>query len=717
MKRKVALFMALVMVLTVVSTGFTFADYSGKNYSSDYDEDLKVAIVKAKNLFNITDGYDEFNYNVNSYNGKTEFRLDWNDSDGKLGSINVTIDTNGKVTDFYQHDANPEQYGPRLAKFSLNEAKEIAEKFIEKVNPESKDNIKLEDNEGILNVNSRYYNLIYIREENGILYSNNTIRVNIDNESGEVRSYYCNWEDDLKFPSPEKILTLQGAEKIYKDKIGLQLVYKFNYEDNQVKPYLIYTNLTDKNAIDAKTGEAITKGNYYRMYAGSEKAVDTVANQSSLSPAEKAAIEDMSGLLSEKEAQKIAIEELKIDDSLKVSYINLFSQWRNKGEFTWSIRFEDDSEKTVRSVSVNVDARTGEIQSFNKYNKHDEDDKAIYNKEQSMEIAEEFIKNLQSDKFKKVEYVTWQEPRVYPLDNQELPRQYSLNYQRKANGAYVYGDGFNVSVDTITGEVTNYNYTWFKGDLPTTVNAMNMDEAFNTVMKEIGMELKYISDYSQNENIKIENESKTPEIKLVYAMKKDKPLTIDANTGDILTYNGDVYQEETVIEYTDIDDSYAKSQIEVLAQYGISLPGDKFMPKSEITQRDFLYLLAKANSYYIAKPYSEEDEFDKALYDRLKNAGIIKDEEIAPQETITNEEAVKFIIRSLGYDKVASIEGIYVVNFKDADKISSELKGHVAIANGLGIINGYDGYLYPQAEINREQGAVVIYNYLNSNSK
>ena len=50
--------------------------------------------------------------------------------------------------------------------------------------------------------------------------------------------------------------------------------------------------------------------------------------------------------------------------------------------------------------------------------------------------------------------------------------------------------------------------------------------------------------------------------------------------------------------------------------------------------------------------------------------------------------------------------------FKDTGDISPGLKGYISIAYGLKIVEGSNGYLNPKQELNREDGANLIYNYL-----
>ena len=95
------------------------------------------------------------------------------------------------------------------------------------------------------------------------------------------------------------------------------------------------------------------------------------------------------------------------------------------------------------------------------------------------------------------------------------------------------------------------------------------------------------------------------------------------------------------------------------------------------------------------------------------NEGILKLNEKAPDSNLTREDAVKFIIRSLKYDKVAAIKGIYKCDFKDLTKINPDLIGSVTIAKGLKIINGDgEGYFNPTDKLTRAETASLICNYL-----
>lgn len=707
MRKLLSLTLSLLMVVTIIFPLHGFADY---------DKGLQEAITKAKELFSISEDYDKFDYHVNSYNGSTEFNLYWRDSNEKLGSINVTIDSLGNVRGYNTYKPYGGEYRSKLAKVSKSHAKEKAIAFIQKVSPDVIGNIKCIDSNNPLNINSDSYGFKFIREENDVPFFNNSVVVSVDNMTGEVINYHLNWDYNFIFPTTDGILSIEDAKEIFKSDIGLELVYKFSYDEN-IKPYLVYTTLKN-GSIDAKSGEIIR--NDYRYYYDDEYALkdkDSTENSAkvSLSPEELKAIENMSDILSENEAMNIAKKFLDIDDSYTVIYSRLNSDWRNKGEYTWSFNFEKEEDEKQDYISISIDAKNSEVKSFNRYSSYEKTETVVYDRDGALDIAKKYVSSVQPDKYKNVEYTVWNETQIVePLEDKYKPRNYTFKFVRVNDGGYVLDDGFNVTVDTVRGEIIRYNFSWYKEELPSTDSVISLEKAYDVLFNKIGLKLQYISDrpshYYEN------TEDKDIEPKLVYSINNDIPLNIDPFSGKILDHTGKEYKKNVIEEYSDIDNSYAKSQIEVLAQYGISLPGDKFNPKENITQREFLYLISKTGNYYFSEKYSDSEEFDKVLYRILMNEGIIKESEVAPDSFVSRENAVKFVIRVLKYDKVAGIEGIFLVNFKDVDKISEGLKGYVAIAQGLKIIKGSNGYFYPDNNLTKEQGALVIYNLLNSNS-
>lgn len=697
MKRSLSLILTLLMVLTfaIPASGL-----------EGYDKELENAIVKAKSVFNITDEFDKFEYHINSYSSNLEFYLRWYDSTEKTGGIEVTIDTDGMIKSYYKYNYNVERNENALPNISKEEGLDIANNFLKKVVPELVDKVMYVESNEPLNVYDRVYYFNYYRIENGIPFYQNNVYVNVDNMTGEVQSFNCYWDKNIKFDSKDGIIGLKDAQKAYADKIGLKLVYKLDYSDRQVTPYVVYTSLYSEKSIDAKTGEAVSFNDYIRYgdeIATKEMAADNSVSGATLTPEELEAISKAKDIISKEEAEKTARQILQVSDEYKISNINLYSVWNEKDSFIWNMYFTNKDES---SISISIDAKNKEFISFYKYIPYEEKAEVKYNREQLQKKAEEFIKKVQKDKFNSVELMDISEPIIRPL-SEEMPRQQYFTFTRKVGDAYFQGNGFNLNVNAITGEIISYDYNWYKGQLPSTAKAIGLDKAYEILFGRIGIELQYVKD----NHVAYDEQEKEQNAKLVYTIKNDKPLNIDAFNGDLLYGLNRPYKDSTVSQYTDIEDSYAKIQIETLAKYGIGFAGDKFNPKANIKQKEFLYLLLKAKSYYY--DISDQDKgFVEKLYKYMINEKIVKENEKSPESIVTKEEVAKYIVRALGYEKVANIEGIYKLSFKDANKVSSEFMGYVAIATGLGIIESEGNNLNPSANMTREQAAVVIYNLL-----
>ncbi|MFA5523121.1 MAG: S-layer homology domain-containing protein [Tissierellales bacterium] len=698
MKRSISLILTLLMLFTFVMPASAL---------EGYDKELEIAIKKVKSIFSITNDFDKFEYHINSYSSTTEYYLRWYDSTEKLGGLEVTIDSDGMVKNYYKFNYNYERENNALPKVSKEEGLEKANDFLKLVNPELFEKVMYAESNDPLNVYDRVYYYNYYRVENGVPFYQNNMYVNVDNMTGEVQSFNCYWDKNIEFDSKDDIIGLDEAKKAYKEKIGLELVYKLDYSKNEMTPYVVYTSLYRGKSIDAKTGEPVNFNDYIR-YGVNEEATKVMGSSNAsdgvtLSPEELDAISKAKDIISKEEAEKTARQLIQISSEYKLSSINLYSAWNDKDSFIWNMYLINKDES---SVSVSIDAKNKELLNFYKYLPYSEKEEVKYDREQLQKKAEDFIKKVQKDKSNFVELVDVNEPIVRPLE-EEKPRQQYFTFTRKVGDAYFQGNGFSLNVNAITGEVISYDYNWYKGQLPSIEKAISSDRSYDILFNKIGMELQYTRDNT------IPYDQLEQSTKLIYSIKNDKPLNIDAFTGELLYGLNRPYKDNTVSQYTDIDNSPAKTQIETLARYGIGFSGDKFSPEADINQKDFLYLVLKAKNNYYDISDQDKDFVDK-LYNYLINEKIIKENEKSPESIISKEAAAKYIVRVLGYEKVANIEGIYKLEFNDADKVSKELIGYVAIATGLGVIEVEDHRLAPKANMTREEAAVVIYNLLST---
>lgn len=697
MKRKISILLVLTMILTFIP----FSSFAQQNF----DKQLKEAIVKSKKLFNIGSEYDKFDHYINSYDENTVFYLNWSDSKGKLGNIDVSITVDGTVLSYGKWKPYFGDDAPKLPKVSKEEGLKIAKDFIKKVSPEFANNIQYVDNNEILNPNSDSYYYYFVRTINDIPYSENSIDISVDNITGEVKNYYTNWDMNIAFLDAKDMISAEKAKELYKEKIGLKLLikssYNFDLDGQKENKYLAYGPLDTNLGINAKNGEVTFYSNYYRAYDKAEGAKGV--EEAELNPDEQEAVDSISGLISKEEAEKVGRELLKIDSEYKIEYISLHKNWRNKNDYTWNISFIKKVDSKDFYASIGIDAKTKELVQFDKFGYVDPSKKVQYKEAEALKIAKEYITKMNPDKVNLIEY---KKNYNYYIPVEEEQTEYRFEFVRKEKDAYVVNDCIEVSVDTRDGSINEYRISWGKDKLPSQEKVIAIDKAYDILFNEIGMELKYINPDRYDGNYSTEKK----EAILVYGLKNEKPANIDANTATILDYQGKPFKEPTLVSYSDIDKSYAKEKINILAQYGIALPGDEFKPSDKMVQSDFLYLLAKANGSYF-----ELDDSKDTIYNYLINMGIVKEDEKAPEKIITKEEAIKYIIRALKYDKVADLNEIYKELFKDTKDINPELKGYVSIAYGLKIVEGNNGYLNPKAELKREDGVNMIFNYLFNN--
>lgn len=695
----------LVLVFSIILSGILPL----RAYGETVDEKLlEEVVLKVKGLFNISDDYDNFTSRISSYEDQVSFYLSWSDSNEELPNISINADSKGNVISFNKYYSQEVKPDSKLPKLSNDQALKIAMDFIKKVDSAVYNELELKETGQVRSTWDRHYNFNFIRNINDIPYTFNTVNISINIETGEVTSLYINWERNLEFPDAKNIISLDKAKDAYENEIGLKLVYKRSgrniYREDSVDSleyFLAYSNLGNLKGIDSKTGKSIDIS-YFSTYYG----LDSVAEENMagggevpiITPEEREEIGKLKGLKSIEEVEKKARDILKLDNSYEIRRKNLYSSWENPDEFYYSLSFVKIIEEREYNTEVSINAKSLELMSFYKYRDIAYNAKAVINKSQALQLAKDFINEINPDKAGQVELIE-----TNASSDQE--QYYGFNFIRKVDDIYVESDSISIGVDAVNKDINSYYINWYKGEFPSRENTISLEKAYEVLFDKLGLNLNYTNIYNYD-NI---NQNQEREVKLVYSISQDKPTIIDAFTGDILDYSGNVYKDNIILSYSDIDNSYAKDKIMTLAQYGVGFSGDKFNPKNIIRQDDFLYLLWKSMDQYSG--YLEENMDD--IYKDLIRRNIINPGEEAGDSAVTKEEAVKFVIRAMGYDKLAELPNIYSDIFPDGEDIDADLKGHMNLAYGLKIING-DGTenIRPKYELKRQDAASIIYNYM-----
>lgn len=690
------------------------------------DKKLESAIKAVKEKIDIPEDCNKFNYSISGYNNKLAWNLGWNSEDYSK-SVNVTIDEDNLITNYYSYENSQSQYDKKLPKYTREQGQEIAEKFINSINPKLLSQFKLIDNSRYSIEREYYYT--YIRQNSDISYSNNNINISVNNYTGKVTNFYCNFTKETSFEDASKIIGLEQAKKAFVEKLGLKMVYMLKTEKEKVVPYLAYIPKNSTSYIDALTGEVEINGYGYSytmsdmLYGtGSVMAVkeDGGGKDTSLTPDELEVVKGMKNILTKEDADKKvrAISLLKLDSDFVLSDAYLNKDWRDNESFVWSLYYNTkDGKNDTRSVSVQIDAKSGEINSYYTYYNAPEGTKPQKTKDEAKAICDEAIKNLLPSIYSKLKYdETYNNIDLY-LKYGETPNQYSFRFVRVENGIECPSNYVEVQYDNLTGNIRNINQYWTKNvEFKASEDVISIDKAYEILFSKIGYEVLYVNDIGINTSEKVVTADMVSPINAVlgYFLDSSKPSIISAATGDVLDYSGEVYKENNIPDYTDIKGLKAENQIRILTQMSIKYNESELKPNDSLLQKDYFILLCRLNDKFYFDTSTSEDKQIEQMYRMLISQGIITKEEKAPLSTLTREEAAKYFVKFLGFGKIAEIKDIYKSGFKDAKDINPQLIGYVCIASGIKAMNGSNGLFNPKAKITRLEGLLSIYSYLSN---
>lgn len=713
-------FMVVLLVLVFAFSAFIPGASAQGNTAFSQEE----AIEKIKGIFD-TSGYDNFNINYNEDKNQKTWFLNWSKSKEPYGSLDATIDADtGYILNLNMYKGyDPDRKPSPIPRISKDEAVKIAAEFAKSHQPEEFAKTKyVERKEPSVRpfgaIYQQDYFINFVRVEKGIPVDGEGMYINVDASTGDVRNYNFNWSYEA-LPSSDKIISKEEAEKAFKTKVGLKLIYQryYNYGTKSDEVKLVYTvNDSRGTFINAATGELIENGKYfpYRGDMGGAEMKNTPADQA-LTPQEQEEVEATKNCITKDAAVAAAKKYVTIPEGYILSNAGLYEDYNNPGQKTWNLNWNSDPKTSNTeypgSISVRVNAVNSELISFDVYDssRYDQSFQQKYDRTAARKIAEDFIKKVQPERFNQVKLEEIAGNDVYL----EKSREHYFNFTREVNGIPYTANGFTVAVDAQSGQIINYDMRWQDRDFPKLDGALSKDEAEAAFMKDVGLELAYIRIYQPKEQ--------TSKFYLVYRMKPSASYTFDAFNFTPLDFQGKPIKEQAETVFSDIKGHWAEKDIQLLVDMGlIQSKDDKFHPDENMSQGDFIKLLMISSGRSPVNDMSDavavkvgtapsqgSDDIQKYIDAAIK-AGIAKKGEIEAQKPISREKMAVFTVRSLGFDKVASISDIYSVPAKDAAAISPAYKGHAAIAMGLGLIQGVGGKFEPQGNVSRAQAAVVI---------
>ncbi|HHU33130.1 MAG TPA: hypothetical protein GXZ50_10810 [Clostridia bacterium] len=683
---------------------------------------LEEAIKIAKSHFQPGKEYDQFDSSYEQSDYANVWSLRWYSSK-EHGEIYVRIDAEtGEVAGYNYY--NPKDYDGRtyssIPKVSKKEGEKIALDFIKKVAPSKAKQIVLKPTDQMYYGGPIFHNYTYYRVIDGIEYPANNINVEINGQTGEVRNFYSQWEN-LKLSPQKAKLSQADAQKIFNEKFGFELRYfKPQSYDNrkESKPVkLVYEIINPYQVtIDALTGEIVLDDYYYPYFRESEMAMDmggAGSTKQALEPFEQEVVDQIKGLISKEDALTIAKKVIDVPKNFILRNSELRNDWDLPELKIWSFYWSYEEKNHYGWASVEIDAKTGKVLSFS-FNEHKYDEQgkdllqpdtmAIKTKAEAEKLVQDFIKanypeaagSLQPRKDYYYDIMVKYGENAPDMEKDQP--YYYFNYERVVNGI-PYGQNYvSATVNSYTGKISDFRIRFVDTAFPTTDNVINKDQFVADFFKNNPMNLVYTKDRDRN-------------IRLVYKLAPIASYRFDAVTGDKLNWAGEVIKDTPKVELSGVTGHPAENDIKILHELGLLHVQDgAYSPDGNLTQAELIKMLVKSNNSYIND--SAKGNWYDSYYEQAKNSGLITEKEANPTGNVTREEIAKYLVRTLVWDKIATLAIFQPPNFSDAEQITEGYEGYVAIASALDLITEEADAFQPKTQVKKGEACTLMVKYL-----
>ena len=668
-------------------------------------EAMAEALVRVKAKVDIPEELTEFkNNSYISGESKTYYSFEWTDKD-ESETIYVKCNDKGEVLNYNRFIADEKyDYSQRLPGFSSEQALKAAEEFLSETAPET----KISENDYYVyerrSASSQGYTFEFARYHDGIKMLGSTADVSVVMVDGEIQAtsmnisfpYRTGYDVEIE-PSGEEIT---DPVTQYKQAFPIELIYTDKYrkvrageEADQNEICMVYRiNNDEPGYISAYTGETVKfSGTDYIMplYSASLSEKGSVANESALmdtglSVSEIAEIEAVSSLVSKEACIKNLANApvIKMSDTLKEDSSSLWVTDKDNGEYTREITLRETGgdERTKRLMRVQFDAVRGIITELYSSDGGLEDVPVVGTSQRRDEAINGFLSYALGDALSEFKLI----------DKDETGNIH--RYVRMVDGipyiddwVYIY---YNSQKDIIKNYTLNYNR---HAEFPQVGSAVSAETAYTAVLNDRPIEKVYVCDGE----------------KYVLAYGLTNTTVIDAVTGMPVEENND-YNVEGIV-YSDISGHWCENAVNKLQEYDIAFNYSELRPDEAASQIEVLRLfLSGVNGKWAMKSDTE------SIYSRCYSMDIIDKSQRSDTAAVTREQAFKYMVSLMGYDKVAKLPEIYKVKYADGDMMSDGMVGYAAILSGMGIINGDGATIRPKDYLTRAEALAMVYNYLTS---
>ena len=568
----------------------------------------------------------------------------------------------------------------KIPSISKAAALEISRNYIKQNAPEVSEQIDFTDNYSIsYNKTEPYgYNISYTRMIFGIPYESDSVSLFVDAASGSVLNFYINFDETVEMPDSYPLISQESAKEKFISSMGLELKYNKKITDSKASTYLTYAPSEDF-IVNAVTGniivlhESLPEDGYFdvtEMAAKSSVYFDTEPDAASISEADSI-------------ARSIGQFELS-SDFLLVSADFLKD---SGGTYLISMNYESD----YGSKLVTLDAVNRIPVEYKDFSETSADSEIQPRNSEAEQLASELYG----------EY----------LDNMILHTDARENYtiylwERTVDGIPYSANGLYISYSN-SGRLNSLSFCHDKTEFDSKDDVIDIKYAYNSFFATCGLELAY---YKRPNNTLIP----------VYKISASGTGIIDAKTGRQLNYDGTPYYPAKELKYEDSGSHYSAYAALALADCDIYASSGTVRLGDPITQKEFLLLMSELITD--TKPVIDTtgvltDSQCEMLYRYMFQNKVLTEDEAGYNSKVTRADAVKYMLRILGYGTVGDMNEIFIKHFNDYYAIPQEYIGYIELARSLGIVRGDTyGKFNPKDPITNGDSLIMLYNFLRNES-
>lgn len=707
----------------------------------DADVSREEAIEKAKSFVDLSEDYQNENVRFdNNMNGVTVWSVSWSkQEDGNHHHIDVRVDAEtGDVISMNKHFHGEQPNRAFSPDFEYEKAVSIAKNYIVDEFPDKMGKLSLDEQ-----ANERYqerplrqqdaYRVHFNQKVNDIQFDQNNIQIEVGAD-GEVRGFHYSWRSDVSFEEPENVLSNEKAFDLLEEQMNVELRYHIDpylekRTGEKVEPSLKYTPVLNDYEHDLPAYMDAQSGDWLNYEGKLLSEVEEPYEVAEEPIAKETASKEVPGEeLTQKEAIQVVEDTFDIPDkyTLEDARYEDYSPMPSENP-TWRFHYRDQEQAAPMSLSIQVDAKTGQVLRFQddmmyRYGEVlPKDFEVNTTKDEAKEKALEVVKKAAPSKLDHLYATTVQES---TYNGSDKPIAYDVTFVRKENGILVEGNEARVSISTKNGELLRYNMRWNDLEFPSEDDVLSKDKAKEDILSHYSMDLSYHLPRTR------EDEERVTDAMLVYQPTRDISqynVFYDAKTGKWIN-------AETGKEYTngrqkpkDIDDHKAEEALFTMVEYGVfklddegNVNPDQTVSRGELVK--YMMVALGYDRYYSSQDIdmfddvSKENENYRYILTAIQRNMLDHDaDNFNPDEDAEREFVAKLLVTALGYDKLASMDGVFQSGFNDSGDM--EFEGHVALATKLGILNSEDSSFNPNEDVTKAQFAQSLLAFLEVETK